>query len=145
MLGQTLKSLKGKLGAPGRALLTMAKAIDETTVPDGAKPYLLRMRLDQPRTLGEKMARKLIVSELVAQGHVQPLGFTPSVAKRICRGGRGSSFSLHPRASDTVAAVSDPCRPASEAAGVAHWHPPIFSPLCFFAARRKMWVLANVS
>ncbi len=70
VLGQTLKSLKGKLGAPGKALLTMAKAIDETTVPDGAKPYLQRMQLDQPRTLGEKMAQKLIVSELVAQGHV---------------------------------------------------------------------------
>lgn len=70
VLGQTLKSLKGKLGAPAKALWTMARAIDETTVPEAAKPYLQRMRLDVPRTLGEKMAQKLIVSELIAQGHV---------------------------------------------------------------------------
>ena len=36
-------------------------------MPKPAKPYLQRMQLDEPRTLGEKMTHKLIVSEIGAQ------------------------------------------------------------------------------
>jgi acyl-CoA hydrolase len=69
-LGQTLRSLKAKLGSPGGVAKAAARALEVRPVPEAAGPYLERMDLMTPRNLKEKMARKMIVAELIAEGHV---------------------------------------------------------------------------
>jgi hypothetical protein len=39
-------------------------------MPEAAGPYLERMGLEAPRNLKEKIARKMIVAELIAEGIV---------------------------------------------------------------------------
>ncbi len=68
-LGKTLQALQSKLGSPGGAAKAVARAFEVRSVPEAADPYLERMDLMTPRNLKEKMARKMIVAELMAEGH----------------------------------------------------------------------------
>ena len=70
VLAKTLKALKGRLSKPGGAIGAIKQAIQTHPVPDAAKPYLERLQLMEPRTLQEKMVRKLIIAELTAEGYV---------------------------------------------------------------------------
>ena len=69
-LGKTLQTLKSKLGSPGGAAKAAARSLDVRTVPEAAIPYLERMGLASPGNLKEKMARKMIVAELIDGGYV---------------------------------------------------------------------------
>lgn len=42
--------------------------MDNKPLPHAAEPYLARLDLTEPRTLKEKMIRKMIVAELIAEG-----------------------------------------------------------------------------
>ena len=68
--GQTLQTLKTKLGSPGGAAKAAVWALEVRSVPAAALPYLERMALAAPGTLKEKMAQKLIVAELITEGHI---------------------------------------------------------------------------
>ena len=70
ILGKTLQALKSKLGSPGGAAKAAARSLEVRTVPDAAVPYLERMGLATPGNLKEKMARKMIVAELIAGGYL---------------------------------------------------------------------------
>ncbi len=69
-LGKTLQALKSKLGSPGGAAKAAARALEVGAVPEAATPYLERMGLAAPENLKDKMARKMIVAELMAAGYV---------------------------------------------------------------------------
>ena len=70
VLAKTLKALKDKLSRPRGPIGVINQAIKTHSVPDTAKPYLERLQLLNPKTLQEKMVRKLIIAELTAEGHV---------------------------------------------------------------------------
>lgn len=70
VLAKTLKALKDKLSRPRGTIGVINQAIKTHSVPDTAKPYLERLQLLNPKTLQEKMVRKLIIAELTAEGHV---------------------------------------------------------------------------
>lgn len=70
MRAQALETLKAKLGTPGGAAKAAARSLEVIAVPDAALPFLERMGLATPGTLKEKMAQKMIVAELIAEGHV---------------------------------------------------------------------------
>ncbi len=70
VLGKTLKALKAKLAGPAAIAKAMLGAADVGKIPEAAAPYLERMQLDRPGTLRDRMAQRLIVAELKAQGLV---------------------------------------------------------------------------
>jgi len=67
VLGKALKALKANLAGPVAIARALAR-VDMGQIPESAAPYLERMQLDQPGTLKERMAQRLIVAELKAQG-----------------------------------------------------------------------------
>ena len=69
-LGKALQALRSKLGTPGGSARAAFRALEVRTVPEAAGPYLERMGLEAPRNLKEKIARKMIVAELIAEGVV---------------------------------------------------------------------------
>jgi hypothetical protein len=69
-LGKALQALQSKLGTPGGGARAAFRALEVRTVPEAAGPYLERMGLAAPRNLKEKIARKMIVAELIAEGVV---------------------------------------------------------------------------
>ena len=69
-LGKALQALQSKLGTPGGAARAAFRALEVRAVPEVAGPYLERMGLEAPRNLKEKIARKMIVAELIAEGVV---------------------------------------------------------------------------
>lgn len=70
VLARTLKALKGRMSGPKGAIGTIKQAIAVRTIPDAATPYLERLQLLDPQTLQDKVLRKLIVAELVAEGYI---------------------------------------------------------------------------
>jgi hypothetical protein len=70
VLGKVLKALKANLAGPAAIALALARAVDVGQTPESAVPYLQRMQLDQPETIKERMAQRLIVAELKAQGQL---------------------------------------------------------------------------
>jgi hypothetical protein len=70
-LGKTLQALKAKLGSPGGAAKTAARALEVRAIPDAADPYLERMGLTAPGNMKEKIVQKMIVTELMAAGYLQ--------------------------------------------------------------------------
>ncbi len=70
VLGKVLKALKANLAGPAAIALALARAVDVGQTPESAAPYLQRMQLDQPETIKERMAQRLIVAELKAQGQL---------------------------------------------------------------------------
>ena len=70
ILGRVLKGLKVRLATKGDLMKTIVRAMTVGTTPDTAKPYLARLKLDQPTSQKEKMIQKLIVSELISGGYV---------------------------------------------------------------------------
>jgi hypothetical protein len=70
VLGKVLKALKAKMANPAHGMRAFAGAVAVSEIPRGAEPYLARMELDAPTTLKEKMAQKMIVAELIAEGYV---------------------------------------------------------------------------
>jgi acyl-CoA hydrolase len=69
-LGKALQTLQSKLGTPGGAAREAFRALEVSAVPEAAGPYLERMGLAESRNLKEKIARKMIVAELIAEGVV---------------------------------------------------------------------------
>ena len=67
-LGKALQALQSKLATPGGAAKAALRALEVGSVPEAAGPYLERMGLDAPRNLKEKIARKMIAAELIAEG-----------------------------------------------------------------------------
>ena len=70
VLGKVLKSLKSSLSGPAAIAMALARAVDVGPLPEKAIPYLQRMQLEQPETIKERMAQRLIIAELKAQGHL---------------------------------------------------------------------------
>jgi acyl-CoA hydrolase len=70
VLAKTLKALKGRMSKRGGVLGAIAQAIEPHSVSDQANRYLARLQLLEPRTLQERMLRRLIVAELSAQEQV---------------------------------------------------------------------------
>lgn len=70
VLGKILKALKAKLAGPAAIAKAMLGAAEVGQIPAAAAPYLERMQLDRPNTLRDRMAQRLIVAELKAQGLV---------------------------------------------------------------------------
>jgi acyl-CoA hydrolase len=70
ILGRVLKGLKARLATKGDLMKTIVRAMTVGATPDAAKPYLARLKLDQPTSQKEKMIQKLIVSELISGGYV---------------------------------------------------------------------------
>jgi hypothetical protein len=68
-LGKALQTLQSKLGTPGGAAREAFRALEVRAVPEAAGPYLERMGLAESRNLKEKIARKMIVAELIAEGY----------------------------------------------------------------------------
>lgn len=58
--------MKSPVGAVG----TIKQAIATHSTPDSAKPYLERLQLLNPKTVKEKMIKKLIVAELTTEGFI---------------------------------------------------------------------------
>ena len=69
-LGQTLQTLKARLGSPGGIARAAVRALELGKVPEAATAYLERMGLTNPQTLSEKMTRRMIVTELMAEGYL---------------------------------------------------------------------------
>jgi acyl-CoA hydrolase len=69
-LGGALQGLKARLGSAGGIARAAARALESGPVPEAATACLERMGLADPQTLAEKMARRMIVSELMAAGHL---------------------------------------------------------------------------
>jgi acyl-CoA hydrolase len=69
-LGQTLQTLKARLGSPGGIARAAVRALELGKVPEAATAYLERMGLANPQTLSEKMTRRMIVTELMAEGYL---------------------------------------------------------------------------
>ncbi len=68
VLGKALKSMKAKLAGPAAVAKALVQAVDTGQPPPAAVPYLERMQLDQPENMRERIAQRLIVAELRAQG-----------------------------------------------------------------------------
>jgi acyl-CoA hydrolase len=69
VLGKALKALKANLAGPAAIARTLTR-VDMGEIPESARPYLKRMQLDQPETMKERMAQRLIVAELRTQGQL---------------------------------------------------------------------------
>jgi len=70
VLGKVLKSLKANLAGPAAIARALARTVDVGQIPESATPYLRRMQLEQPATMKERIAQRLIVAELKAQGQL---------------------------------------------------------------------------
>ena len=71
VLGRALKALKARTASRVGLMKAIVSAVDAPSeIPEAALPYLERMGLDKPRGLKERMARKLVLSELIAAGVV---------------------------------------------------------------------------
>lgn len=70
VLAKTLKALKRKMSSPMGAVGTIKQAIATHSTPDSAKPYLKRLQLLNPKTVEEKMLKKLIIAELTTEGYI---------------------------------------------------------------------------
>jgi len=70
VLGKVLKALKANLSGPAAIATALARTMGVGPIPESAAPYLQRMQLDQPRTMRERMAQRLIVAELKTQGQL---------------------------------------------------------------------------
>jgi len=66
-----LRGLKEKMaeGLGGKAS-SLGKAMTVRSVPERAKPYLERLKLDNPLTGKEKMMQKLVIHALASGGHL---------------------------------------------------------------------------
>ena len=69
-LGQTLQTLKARLGSPGGIARSAVRALELGKVPEAATAYLERMGLANPQTLSERMTCRMIVAELMAEGYL---------------------------------------------------------------------------
>jgi acyl-CoA hydrolase len=70
VLGKALKALKAKMRRKSSMIKTLVSAIDTAEPPDAAKPYLARLKLDEPTNFKEKVIQKMLVSELIGGGHI---------------------------------------------------------------------------
>ena len=68
VLGKALKSMKAKLAGPAAVAKALVHAVDIGQPPPAAAPYLERMQLDKPDNIKDRLAQRLIVAELKAQG-----------------------------------------------------------------------------
>ena len=69
-LGHALQGLKSRMGSAGGLAGAAIQALEVRTVPEAAFPYLERMGLAAPETLAEKVAQRMIVAQLMAEGIV---------------------------------------------------------------------------
>lgn len=70
VLGKVLKSLKANLAGPAAIASALLRTVDVGQIPETATPYLQRMQLEQPATMKERIAQRLIVAELKEQGQL---------------------------------------------------------------------------
>ena len=71
VLGKVLKGLKGKLAdTKGLVDLILNTVAPPLEIPDAAKPYLERLRLDRPAGLEEQMLQRVLLGELAAGGYL---------------------------------------------------------------------------
>jgi acyl-CoA hydrolase len=68
VLGKALRSMKTKLSGPAALAKALLHAVDTGQPPPAAAPYLERMQLDKPDNVKDRLAQRLIVAELKAQG-----------------------------------------------------------------------------
>jgi len=68
VIGKALKWLKGQMAEGLSKVSSLSKAMTIRQVPQGAKPYLERLQLDNPNSAREKMMQKLVIYALSAQG-----------------------------------------------------------------------------
>ena len=64
VLSRALKRLKERTATHVGKALAVGAALLPTSIPDSVRPYLERMRLDQPKSFGEKVQRNLVASEI---------------------------------------------------------------------------------
>ncbi len=69
-LGRALQGLKSRMGSAGGLAGAAIQALEVRTVPEAASPHLERMGLAAPETLAEKVAQRMIVAQLMAEGIV---------------------------------------------------------------------------
>ena len=60
--------MKAKLAGPAAIAKALVHAVDTGQPPPAAAPYLERMQLDKPDNVKERLAQRLILAELKAQG-----------------------------------------------------------------------------
>ena len=64
VLGKALKRLKERTSTLFGKTVAIATALLPAGIPDNVKPYLERMGLNQPKSLGEKVMQKLVAQEV---------------------------------------------------------------------------------
>ena len=74
VIGKALKWLKSQMTEGLSKVSSLSKAITIRTIPEDAKPYLERLKLDAPNSAKEKMMQKLVIYALSSQGAVQAGG-----------------------------------------------------------------------
>jgi acyl-CoA hydrolase len=70
VIGKSLKWLKAQMTEGFSKVSSLGKAMTIRTVPEGAKPYLERLHLDNPGSAKEKMMQKLVVYALTSTGSI---------------------------------------------------------------------------
>jgi len=70
VLARALKGLKRRLASKADLMKTLVRAMTVGSVPAAAQRYLARLQLDQPAGPKDIMMQKLVLSELVAGGHI---------------------------------------------------------------------------
>ena len=65
-----MKWLKAQMAEGLSKVSSLGKAMTIRSVPEGAKPYLERLQLDNPGSAKEKMMQKLVIYALSAQGSI---------------------------------------------------------------------------
>ncbi len=68
VLGKALKGLKAQMSEGMIRMAGLGKAITIRQIPASAKPYLERLKLDDPKSAKEKMMARLVVYALSVQG-----------------------------------------------------------------------------
>lgn len=70
VIGKSLKWLKAQMTEGLSKVSSLGKAITIRTVPETARPYLERLKLDKPASAKEKMMQKLVVYALTSTGSI---------------------------------------------------------------------------
>ncbi|WP_208022549.1 acetyl-CoA hydrolase/transferase C-terminal domain-containing protein [Desulfonema ishimotonii] len=70
VLAKALKGLKEEMSGKAIPIPRLGSAIKSMGTPDAARPYLERMKLDNPITARESMMQRLVVYALVSGGHI---------------------------------------------------------------------------
>ncbi len=70
VIGKSLKWLKAQMTEGLSKVSSLGKAMTIRSVPEGARPYLKRLKLDNPGSAKEKMMQKLVIYALSSTGSI---------------------------------------------------------------------------